>query len=525
MWHYRPVEYGERCRGNLHGARQRSRHALGQGYRDLRRRLIKICRSEYDAHNSSGAAACGAGTGNESLLKGQYAFLLEGSAAGSFTADGTGKVTGGEEDLLGPGGSGSIDAATSLYAVGPDHRGCLLLTVLTNANNTVLSTVISFAFSLGSLNSGGVATTGHIIQLERLISGGGIPSLDLAGGGGGTLRLQDPNAFAANQFNGDYALGFTGGDLQNSVNGSNRVAIAGTFTTDGVSAVSSATFDIDDVGTVSSNISSAPAGTFTCCDANGHGVLNLASLRAPVISFYMVNSSDAFLVANNNNEDAIQGVGEAIAIPPGTNFSQASLSGTSVLRATAQSASTAVVDIATVSADGRSVMTSNDNTNSAGTFNSGSTPFNYSVAANGRVTLTGGSTPPVLYLYGPNQGFLVGTDPDVTFGIFEPQSAGPFSNASFSGAYIFGTEYPSANTVTMESGVLTADGSGNGAGTLDQSGPSGITENQTFHLTYSISSSGTGTFGAGTTAIPISRNKLVFINNTSPNPTITIVEK
>ena len=144
------------------------------------------------------------------------------------------------------------------------------------------------------------------------------------------------------------------------------------------------------------------------------------------------------------------------------------------------------------------------------------------LASNGRVALMGGTAPPVIYLYSPNQGFLVGTDPDGTFGALEPQAAGP---SLFSGAYTFGTENPSASAVTLESGVLTVDGSGNATGSSDQSGPIGLAQNQNLAFTYSFAANGIGTVGSGTTAILISPNKLVFIHNTSANPTITVVEK
>jgi hypothetical protein len=241
---------------------------------------------------------------------------------------------------------------------------------------------------------------------------------------------------------------------------------------------------------------------------------------------YVINSSDVFLIEIINTGSTSIGsivAGEAIGIPSATVFAQAFLSGVSILRHTAQSSP--IVGIATVSADGKGAITTNENINRAGTFATNSTAFNYVVASNGRVTLSGGNTPPVLYLYGPNQGFLVGTDPDVTFGILDPQAAGPFSNASFSGTYTFGTEGPSASTVTMESGVLTADGNGNVAGTSDQSGAAGLTQNQSFNFTYSSPANGVGNVGSNTTAILISGNNLVFINNTSPNPTITVLEK
>jgi hypothetical protein len=50
-------------------------------------------------------------------------------------------------------------------------------------------------------------------------------------------------------------------------------------------------------------------------------------------------------------------------------------------------------------------------------------------------------------------------------------------------------------------------------------------QNQSLNLTYSFPANGVGNVGSNTTAILISGNKLVFINNTSANPTITVVEK
>ena len=470
---------------------------------------------------STGALACSIGSGNESLLKGQYAFLVH-DAGGSVTADGTGKITGGEEDLVGAGAAGTIDASTSSYALGPDHRGCLVLGVLANTNGTVLSTALSFSFSLGSANSSGIAATGRIMELDRLLSGGGIPGLDLKESATGTIRLQDPSSFAASQFNGNYVTGLIGTDVRKA-NG--RVAMAGILSADGASALPSGTFDINDVGAITSDLSATPEGTFTCCDANGRGNLTLQIPNVANLALYMVNSGNIFLVTDNNDLDVFQGVGEAIAIPSTATFDQGALNGACVLHDTAQSASGPVVDIATATADGKGIMTVNDNVNSAGTFNSSNTALNYTVASNGRVTFTGGSTPPVIYLYGPNQGFLVGTDLDVTFGVLEAQAARPFSDASFSGAYVVGTENPSTNTVTTETGVLTANGSGNATGTVDQSSPAGLTQNQNLNFTYSFSANGIGNVGSGTTAILISGNKLVFINNTTATPTITVVEK
>jgi|GEM_PF-1610993 len=460
--------------------------------------------------NPSGNIACSTGSGGESLLKGQYAFLLYGFdkalptnfVGGSFTADGTGKITGGEEDIATAnsnlGSDVNINPSGSSYAVGPDHRGCLMLT---NANGTRSS----FRFALGSINgSNNVASRGYIIEFDDTTGS--------ATRAAGSIRLQDATSFTAGAFKGNYTFGMEW-ILGNG-------AMAGTFTSDGVSTITSSAFDADFAGTLTSNMTSTAGGSFTCCSANGRGTLELdsGSLGLGTFAIYMINSSDLFLVS-----DIVDG--EAIGIPSGTTFSQSSLSGVSVLRESAQSSSGPIVDIATASADGKGGLTLNDNMNNAGAFATNSTALNYVVAANGRVAVSGGSTPVVLYLYAQNQGFLVGTDPNGTFGILEPQAGGPFSNATFSGAYIFGIESPLATTVTMQSGVLVADGNGNAAGTSDQSGSAGLAQNQSSNFPYSFPANGVGNLGTGTTAILISGNKLVFINNTSTNPTITVVEK
>jgi len=463
--------------------------------------------------NASGAA-CGAGSGSESLLKGQYAFLLEGNDlkgtvvfAGSFAADGTGKITGGEEDFNSSStqqADAAISSAGSSYSVGSDHRGCLALSI-SGAPTTY------FRFALGRVNGSNIATKGHIIEFDDT-TGSGTRLAD-------TIRLQDATSFTAASFKGNYAVGLVGADSSNK-----RVAVAGTFTADGASNITSSTFDVNEAGTISGNVANSPGGTFACCSANGRGTVSLqlnAGGFAAGLVFYMISSSDALLMNSNFGEVS----GEAIGVPSAATFTQASLNGASVLRETSQSATGPVVDIALASANGTGAITVNDHIDSAGTFTSDSTPLNYTVAANGRVTTTGGAAPPVLYLYGQNAGFLVGSDPNVSFGILESQAAGPFSATSFSGAYTFGTENPSAGSVALQTGVLVADGISSTSGTSDQSSSAGLVQNQAFSPGFTVTANGTGTLGSGTTAILISGNKLVFLLNPNSTPAITVVEK
>jgi len=469
---------------------------------------------------AGGRLICSAGSGREAMLKGQYAFLLEQfdpqwgglSVVGSLTADGTGKITGFAEDIGLNSGAERIPPTSnttgSLYVVGPDHRGCLLLTD-TNGEAEF------FFFALGSINSNGIATAARVIEVNDTIRIGTRAT--------GTIRLQDPSSFVASQLKGSYAFGVVGRTPKipgTAVIGS--LALAGNLAFDGISAITSGNFDVNLGGAAESNVSTS--GSFTCCSANGRGIGQFSTTTPISTGFavYMVNSDEAFLLLNN---DLWGAAGEAIRIPSGTSFTQSSLNGAAVLRETAQSSSGPMVDIATADYNGTGALTVNDYVNSTGTFATSSTALNYLVAPNGRVTLVGGTAPPVLYLFGKNQGFLVGTDADVTFGFIEPQATGPFGNASFSGAYMLGTENPSASTVTLESGVATADGKGSANGESDQSSSAGLASNQSLNLSYSVSPNGTGSVGSGTTAILISDNKLVFMSNTSANPTITVAEK
>ena len=467
---------------------------------------------------AGGRLICSAGSGKESLLTGKYAFLLQTfgvwggtSTAGSITANGIGKITGGEEDIIYFSGAGhvppTISTTASLYSVGPDHRGCLVLTG-TDGETTFLR------FGLGCVNASGTATAGQFIEFDDTTGAGTR--------GAGSLRLQDPTAFAASHFKGNYVFGTVGRTptvAGTAIIGS--VGIVGTFESDGVSAIPASDIDLNLGGSITSKAQSA--GTFQCCDGNGRGS-GLFTDLSPQINFvlYQIDNTEAFFMMTN---DLWGTSGEAIAIPSGTSFSQSSLNGTAVLRETAQSAAGPVVDLATVSAEGLGNLRTNDNVNSAGVFATSNTALTYQVASNGRVTLAGTSTPPVLYLYGPNQGFLLGTDANVTFGILEPQTGSPFSDSSFSGAYTLVVENPSSATVMMESGVLTALGNGNASGTLDQSSSTGLAANQGLNVVYSISGKGTGRVGSGTTAVVISSRKLAFIRDTDPNPTISVVEK
>jgi hypothetical protein len=150
--------------------------------------------------------ACGNASGNEALIKGQYAFLMKGfddwgtgtTYAGSFAADGTGRVTGGEYDYNDSGATTStlltITASGSSYTMGPDNRGCLILN--TNAGTR------TFAMAMSGIRAG-LASKGQIMEFTDATGTGGERS-------NGIIRLQNPRAFSVATLSANYAFGMDG---------------------------------------------------------------------------------------------------------------------------------------------------------------------------------------------------------------------------------------------------------------------------------------------------------------------------
>jgi hypothetical protein len=149
--------------------------------------------------------------------------------------------------------------------------------------------------------------------------------------------------------------------------------------------------------------------------------------------------------------------------------------------------------------NGAGSATLNTDENDGGTLNlQQSSPGTYAIDSEGqktgRVTFSGfttqfGTTPPVLYLFGSNFAFVVGTDAKVTSGVLEPQSGSPFSNSSVANIYAGGSISPVLTGVTNSVTDLIANGGGITA-TQYTSGPGGPTGPNGLTLTYSVDNTG-----------------------------------
>ncbi|OLC91221.1 MAG: hypothetical protein AUH86_21110 [Acidobacteria bacterium 13_1_40CM_4_58_4] len=494
--------------------------------------------------NSSGVAC---GSGHESVFKGQYAFLFQGfdangavAVAGTFSADGTGKIAllAGVEDInrfTGVQTSVSILSATSSYSVGADNRGCL--TIATSSGTS------QYAISLGSLNGSNIATKGRMIEVDN--------SGTL---GSGELRLQNSAAFStgAVSASGNFAFG-AGSPL--SSGGVNRFVVIGTVNLSNASSVTGEEdFNLNgqvDGGSTTGAAVPITGGTLSVSN-NGRGTLSLTVSGVGTFnnSIYVVSATE-FLFMNIGAQTASNPLFAGSALKQSGGFSPSSLNANMVLYSAGICSTCGsgggpgpqlTIGVVTIP--------STNNFSFTGDQASGATltsPFTfvgtYTVDASGRVliTQTGHTLPGLaIYLVGANQGFFASTGTDVVLGFAEPQTGGPFTTASVSGAFFFGTTEQATKDVTDNSGVANFNGTGTISGTSDAAAIGATPMTSAFSQPYSVTN-GSGTPGRGTIMnnsgtnvnlifYIISPSKIVLINvrgggTANANPALLIGEK
>jgi hypothetical protein len=470
---------------------------------------------------------------NDAELKGDYALTFNGmsgngtissafAALGRFTADGAGNLTNGEL-VSNTVGAGAISprSFTGTYAIGADHRGVMDLNI-----------------------SGGTARLAFAMMANGNAQ---FIEFDASGGtgtiGSGTMEKADTTAFSTARIAGDYAFGAAGFD-----NTTNRAAIAGRFTSNGTGTLTNAAGDVNAYGTdYMMNFTSA---TYTVSNASiGRGTMTLAFTFGGTpdtmnFVFYIVNSAKLFIMESDPVSTATPLLNGALLqqqIPAG-GFSNTSLNGNMVIYLTGRSTCgtggtggsgvpKAGAGVLTANGSGALSLTWDENycrapnsfTDAAGT---------YSVATNGRTSITIGGNVLVAYLVSLNQAFLFDFDSNVLFGFGESQAAGSFNNGALKGMYAGYATNPADFGVAVFSGEFSADGAtttGNITGTEDIGAPSGPVSGAAFKATYSVGSSPTNgrgtmtvTSGTGGNAVfyMISPSKFVAVSQNDPNPAV-----
>ncbi|MGB7847743.1 MAG: putative Ig domain-containing protein [Candidatus Acidiferrum sp.] len=493
-------------------------------------------------------------TGKESLLLGDYAFVLRGfdstgnpaTVGGVFVASGTsgaGNITAGTLDLnLFGGVQSNLSFTSATYNLGQDttggNRGCM--TIVTSAGTQ------NYAFVADGVTAG-VASNGHMINFDTT---GPFTA--------GIIRKATSSAFSTSAITGNWAFGFSGEKAAGTSGG--KFAAVGVFAFSNGAGTGVA--DSNENGVLDNNslLTAFPATAGVTLSSvaysigsNGRGTLSFVpggNTTVNVIA-YVVSTSEMLIMSGDpltgsSSSPAYTGS----ALKQSGTFSNSSLNGTSVLYMSGLSSTAggSHVQFGLVTGNGTSAtFTFKGYDNDGGTISSPtSDPHNsvsggFSVASNGRVTLTatGANNLPVFYLSSAGTAFFLNAGGGVSSGFFEPQSGGPFSSASASGTYGIGVINPEVSTVSDDSGDVTfTSGSTAISGTDDNNAQGVLSPGGAISDTYSIDASGVGLSPNGCTLtgpsanckglfVVISPNKAVQVDvkSTETNPRITVIEK
>lgn len=421
---------------------------------------------------------------NNASFKGSYATVMEGwntdstavqsAALASLVADGNGNITSGSLDTDDGTNGHRSGTFTGSYCVSANNLGTMTLAV--GAPYDVTDT---FAITLNSTGTNGRIMFNDSTNTKEV----------------GPLLLQDTSAFSTSAIDGNYAFGLIGVD---SVGGSTRLGVAGQFNSNGEGTLSGIADGDDLLSGVSSQVTLS-ATNFTVA-SSGRGTVTLTFNGGNMnfsleFAFYVISSNEIVMLETDGPQTGHPLlVGQALQ-QSASDFTDTSLDGTAIVGSQSLSSGTTPSvsgGIITSSGNGSSIALSFDQ-NVGGTVGTSSGSGTYSVASNGRVTLSGsglGTNPPVLYLVAKNQGFVIGTDSGVTFGAFYPQSGSNFTTGSLVGSFTGGSDRPQDDQVGEEVDAVTSDGKGNLTGEAEKNINGGSPTENSITATYSVSPNG-----------------------------------
>lgn len=491
-----------------------------------------VVKATSQANNvSSASAVVTVYPTDNSKLTGQFAFLFSGfdstgayQEAGSFTADGNGKLTSGHEDINNAGAPVVNASISGTYQVGADNRGVMTVSGPLGTH--------TFRFALNLLG-----TKGRLISFDN----SGVR-------GSGVLEKQDTTAFDPAVLAGGYVLKLTGMDVYGL-----RIGALGLIFPDGNEFVSGSSLDVNDGGSVSPTFATF-SGTYGV-DSNGRGTLTLSipGFGDGTLHFalYVVSANELLLISIDpitTSNPIFCGPAE---LQSGAPYTSASFSGGSVFSLSGTNGTAPEDTVGRFQFNGDSNVTVISDQNNGGAVTVGATMTGaYDIELNGRGTLNldnpTDNSVTVWYLYAisPNTAFLMDASTStVAIGEMKSQTAVlPFSNSNILGTYLFGSGEPILQTTPVDSGTADFDGGssiqGLGAvtGAEDISQPSMLSPNQILNGTYSVSSVSNNGRGSILLTSPSGKTIAVWvtsasefvglnIDSTTPEPTILHFEQ
>ena len=414
------------------------------------------------------------GGGNPGLLSGHYAFYLNGfnssgawTLAGSFISDGNGTITSGFVDANSVTGQPyNVPSVTGSYFI--SSTGLNTITLQGQSYGPV-----TLAFVLDS------AGNGRIIEYDDTTGQGSR--------GSGVLRKANPSAFSLNALNGNWVFGSTGANYAGT-----RTVVVAEFTL-AAGNITNGTCDNNEGGTYSTCTFTGTMSAIDPQSGRGTGTMHVNGENTPQV-FYVVSTGEV-LVEQALSQHPMAG---SVLQQSGT-FNNGSLNGTAVLYMQEIHESDGLdrsqAGIISFDGNGNYNITAFDD-DLAGTITQDPpSQGTYTVQSNGAVGLSqAGKNPIPGFLVGNNKAMFVDSGSSPNFGIMEPQTGGPFSNASIAGTYTAGSlaplDYANARN---EVDAGSADGAGNVTANEDSSSHKGLGQNLGQLHGYTIAANGRGT--------------------------------
>lgn len=433
--------------------------------------MVVVTAAAEDAPTSTATLAVTIAGYSTSSLQGQFAFSIAGSnssgrffRAGSFAADGLGRLSGVLEDTNTSSGATTTPISTTgTYTVSMDGRGTLQF------NDGLMPASFNFVFVSGS-------------QLQ-------IIGFDATGTAAGQARAQDVSTFVGaplSALSGTYIFDFAG------VHGSNGLSQIGEVTSDGAGNITQAVMDINDGGTLASptifgsktvctpppmTTPTPPPPSSYSVGSNGRGTLTLNSYDPTTcnagvsytLNFYVVSRGAAEFVGT---DPVLQVAGYTSRQAPNAAFSNSILNGNFAFLLAGSKSGGPIATAGSFLADGNGNVTSgalDENVNGTPSPDVAFVPNgSYSVTPNGRGTLTFATASRtyafVFYLgaIGTNAtAVLQETDSGiVSDGNIALQQSTVFALASIKGNYAMETSGTSGASAQDIAGELAADGAG-----------------------------------------------------------------
>ena len=455
-------------------------------------------------------------TGPTGRLSGNYVFSFSGYhngslvlQAGSFTSDGNGNITNGLMDSNSASGVHTNLPFTGTYSIGSANTGPMTLAIPGLATfNYQVAVPASGTIRFIQDGTGGNQGTGYIRKVTST----------------SPITLAQLAAF--------WVYGANGADAA-----ANRYSTVGTFQSSNTGAWSNVEDDANDNGSVTHDTTAT--GNFIAIDpVTQRGTANrtLNSITTNY-SFYPVSTTELIMLSIDPVSSSAPLALFSLNIRPSNSNSNTSINATTVaeLQGVSNGNTVPYAELAFATFDGKGGLTISTDENLGGTLSANKFTATYSVAANGRTTVAGFGTNPVVFYLGGSVAYILVSDAAVTSGTIVPQFGTPYTNSSISGSYQGATLLAVLPTVTVEDDSAAADGAGNLVLTFDTSGPGGPQQGLSQAITYSVDSAGRApllvngnTVGIGYViagASSASTSGKVWVLSTDANPKINSIEK